>query len=166
MRSLSVGPRTWARPPARLRPRVLDLMRVQAGAALSAAVGCRKAVALRIGRSVESVNQWCAGSESNPIYRAVVATRACENPEAIIVALKVMAMRAKLTDLTVEELRAELEDIVHRREPVADARAKIAALSRASLDELRAALAAEAELQERAVAICDEIAEREAEGRQ
>lgn len=147
-----------------------DYLAREAGEATRAALGCPKRVAQRLGRSQDSVYLYASGHTSSPAYRFGELLRAVEHPEHLVTWAKIEGLKMRMQDMTPEQLRADLEEIVARMEPLADARAKLAALAFAQTPdcaevrrELRRTLAAEAALQERAVAILDliENAERQ-----
>lgn len=149
-------------------PARADYLAREAGEATKASLGCPKRVARRLGRSADSVYLYASGHASSPAYRFGELLRAVEHPEHLVTWVKIEGLKMRLQDMTVAELRAELEEIVARMEPLADARAKLAALAFAQSPEcadarreLRRTLAAEAALQERAVAILDLLEQAE-----
>lgn len=151
---------------ARRYPRGADLIRYQAGAAVAAAVDCRKRAAAVLGRSVDVLDRYCGAHESNPIYRASLLALSVDRPEHLATHMRIVVERKALDGRTLESLRAELAEIVESAEPAAGHAQTTAALAYQRTGDpapLRAALEAEAALRIRACAIIDRIAEIEAE---
>lgn len=148
----------WADPVRR------DWLRLAAGIVAQQAVGCRKKAALRLRRSVDVVDDYCTGAPSNPVYRHDELIDASEHPEVLLAHARIVVERRMLEGKTVDELRAELREILLRAEPQAECRENMAAmlyLDAGQRAELRQAAELEAALQLRLCAIIDRLDELE-----